>query len=890
MATQLREQAEISLSAVYRFERELGRGGMAIVYLAEDLKHRRKVAVKVLRPELGATLGAERFLREIEVTAALQHPHILPLHDSGRVGELLYYVMPYVEGESLRDRLTRERQLPVEEALRLACDVAAALDYAHRRGVIHRDVKPENILLHDGRALVADFGIARAVQRAVSDDTLTGTGVSVGTPSYMSPEQAAADREVDARTDIYSLGCVVYEMLTGEPPFTAPTAHGVIARLMTEEPRRVADVRPSVPSSLSAAVQRALAKLPADRFQSAAEFATALSAPSETLHGPTEASGPSPRAVPLGKAQHRFTTRDLSWAALAVVLSLAASAVTWILTARGSPRRAFHAQLTLALPAHAIMSAGAPGNTLAISPDGSTLAYTSAATAPPRLFLRRLDEVAPHVLPGTETPGNPQFSPDGRWIAFISRSALRKMPVGGGPVTTIARDAGRFAWGPDGTIAYARTVGGFLRGLWRVDANGGAPEPLTTPDSSLGGSHGSPSFLPDGKTVLFTSASRDGEFTLSAVRLADRKVIPLGINGTNPIYLPNGYLVFARPDGVVSAIKFDAKALRAMGEQVPVLDSVALKPGGSADLSIARNGTMVYLRGAIGAQLVELDRRGGSRPVVPTVQQAYAGPRISRDGRHIAIGIGQPPYTSDVWVYTIASGTTTRFTSGGVSGSPEWTPDGRRIAWTSAAAGHEGVWWQPWDQSTPAELLVPGARGANFTKGGDTLLATFEVPNGLELRQVTLPFDPRQPPHVVLPPAPGDRQPRLSPDGRWLAYLSDDTGLREVYVQAFPGPGGRFQISTGGANWPTWSPNGKELFYVSPGCCMISATLVTAPELTVLRRDTLFSVIGTRGGYDVTADGNHFITSRQAGGSGVPVVVFGWLDEVRERVDAANKK
>ncbi|MBW8839055.1 MAG: serine/threonine protein kinase, partial [Gemmatimonadetes bacterium] len=257
MATQLREQAEISLSAVYRFERELGRGGMAIVYLAEDLKHRRKVAVKVLRPELGATLGAERFLREIEVTAALQHPHILPLHDSGRVGELLYYAMPYVEGESLRDRLTRERQLPVEETLRLARDVAAALDYAHRRGVIHRDVKPENILLHDGRALVADFGIARAVQRA-ADDTLTGTGVSVGTPAYMSPEQAAADREVDARTDIYSLGCVVYEMLTGEPPFTAPTAHGVIARLMTEEPRRVADVRPSVPSSLSAAVQRAL--------------------------------------------------------------------------------------------------------------------------------------------------------------------------------------------------------------------------------------------------------------------------------------------------------------------------------------------------------------------------------------------------------------------------------------------------------------------------------------------------------------------------------------------------------------------------------------------------------------------------------------------------------
>src|SRR4051794_24601805 len=816
MATQLREQAEISLSAVYRFERELGRGGMAVVYLAEDLKHHRKVAVKVLRPELGATLGAERFLREIEVTAALQHPHILPLHDSGRAGELLYYVMPYVEGESLRDRLIRERQLPLEETVHIACDVAAALDYAHRRGVIHRDVKPENILLHDGRALVADFGIARAVQRA-ADDTLTGTGVSVGTPAYMSPEQAAADREVDARTDIYSLGCVVYEMLTGAPPFPAATAHGVIARLMMEEQRRVAEVRASVPPRLCTAVQRALAKLPADRFQSAAEFATALSAPSETLQGSLDAVGPLSGSRSSGRLGRHFTPRDIGWAALAVAVGLASAALTWTVAARRSQRPAFRAQLTLALPANAIMTAGGPGNTLAISPDGSTLAYTSAATAPARLFVRRLDEVAPHDLPGTETPGNPQFSPDGRWIAFISRSALRKIPVGGGPVTVVARDAGRFAWGPDGTIAYARAVGGFLRGLWRVNTSGGAPEPLTTPDSSLGGSHGSPSFLPDGKTVVFTSASRDGEFTLSAVRLADRKVIPLGISGTNPIYLPNGYLVFARPDGVVSAIKFDAKALRAEGEAVPVLDSIALKSGGSADLSIAKNGTMVYLRGAISAQLIELDRRGASRPVVATVQQTYAGPRISRDGRHLAIGIGQPPYTSDVLVYNIASGTTSRFTTGGVSGSPEWTPDGRRIAWTSAAAGHEGVWWQPWDQSTPAELLVPGARGVNFTKGGRVLLATFEVPNGLELRQVALPFDPRQPPHVVLPAAPGDRQPRLSPDGRWLAYLADDTGIREVYVQAFPGPGGRFQISMGGANWPIWSPNGKELFYVSPG-------------------------------------------------------------------------
>jgi serine/threonine-protein kinase len=706
----------------------------------------------------------------------------------------------------------------------------------------------------------------------------------------MSPEQAAADREVDARTDIYSLGCVIYEMLTGAPPFTAATAHGVIARVMTEEARRVADVRQSVPSQLSAAVQRALAKLPADRFQSAAEFATALSAPSETRHGLLETSGPPAEPLSSRNLHWRFTARDFSWAALAVVLSLAASAVTRILTARGSLHPASHAQLALALPATATMSAGGPGNTLAISPDGSTLVYTSAATAPPRLFLRRLDELTPHALPGTATPANPQFSPDGRWIGFLSRSSLRKMPVGGGPVTVIATDAGRFAWGPDGSIVFSRLTGGFLPGLWRVNANGGSPAPLTVPDSAAGGSHGSPSFLPDGKVVLFTSVSRDGELTLSAVRLNDRRVIPLGIAGTSPMYLPNGYLVFARPDGVVSGVKFDAKRLLAIGDPVQVLDSVAVKPGGSADLSVGTNGTMVYFRGAIGAQLITLDRRGLPDTVFSTVQKAYATPRVSPDGRRIAVAVGQPPYSSDIWVYTIVSKTMTRLTTGGVNGMPEWTPDGRRIAWTSATAGHEGVWWQPWDQSAPAELLVPNGRGATFTPHGDAVLTTVEVLKGLELRLITLPLDAHQPARVVLPPTPGDRQPRFSPDGHWLAYLSDETGPREVYVQAFPGPGGHFQVSTGGGNAVMWSPSGKELFYVTPGCCIVSATIATTPEFAVLRRDTLFSMIGMRGGFDVTRDGDHFITSREAGGAGVPVVMFGWADEVRERVEAANRK
>ncbi len=274
-----------ALADKYRIERELGAGGMATVYLAQDLKHDRKVALKVLRPELAAVIGAERFLSEIKTTANLQHPHILPLFDSGEADSFLFYVMPYVEGETVRDRISREKQLPVADAVRITSEVAAALDYAHRHGVIHRDIKPENILLHDGSALVADFGIALAASKA-GGTRMTETGMSLGTPHYMSPEQAMGDREISARSDVYALGCVAYEMLVGEPPFTGPTAQAIIARVMTEEPRTLTLQRKTIPPGVEAAVFTALEKLPADRFATAAEFAAALANPSRRRRGP----------------------------------------------------------------------------------------------------------------------------------------------------------------------------------------------------------------------------------------------------------------------------------------------------------------------------------------------------------------------------------------------------------------------------------------------------------------------------------------------------------------------------------------------------------------------------------------------------------------------------
>lgn len=277
--TDRQEQLQAALADRYVIERELGRGGMSTVYVAQDLRHHRKVAVKVLRPDLAAVIGAERFLAEIQTTANLQHPHILPLHDSGELDSFLYYVMPFVEGESLRDRLRREKQLPIAEAVQIATEVASALDYAHRHGVIHRDIKPENILLHDGSALVADFGIALAVSSAGGETRLTETGMSLGTPHYMSPEQAMGEREITARSDVYALGAVLYEMLVGEPPFTGPTAQAVVAKVVTEEPRPLLPKRRTIPPNVEAAVLTALQKLPADRFIRAADFADALKNP-----------------------------------------------------------------------------------------------------------------------------------------------------------------------------------------------------------------------------------------------------------------------------------------------------------------------------------------------------------------------------------------------------------------------------------------------------------------------------------------------------------------------------------------------------------------------------------------------------------------------------------
>ena len=462
-----------ALSDRYSIEGELGAGGMATVYLAQDDKHDRKVALKVLRPELAAVIGAERFLAEIKTTANLQHPHILPLHDSGEAGGFLFYVMPYVEGESLRDRLDREKQLPVEEAIRIASEVADALDYAHRHDVIHRDIKPENILLHDGRALVADFGIALAASKGGAT-RMTETGMSLGTPQYMSPEQAMGEREITARSDVYAIGAVLYEMLSGDAPFTGSTAQAIVARVVTESPRSLTAQRHTIPRHVEQAVLKALEKLPADRFASAAEFSQAL-ADTHFTAATTEVgvAGAGVRTPASGG------WRDWRiWAAGTGVLTLA---LGWALLRSDPPPPV--ARFSLALPSDQRL-ADAQGNRLALSPGGEWLAYIGSSEGGSRIWARRRDQLQATALPGTENAEHVFFGPDGARVGFVSGGGeIKIVSLSGGPPITITDEevgSDGATWSDDGHIYYDGLTQGGTNGLRRVRAAGGAAVELVS--------------------------------------------------------------------------------------------------------------------------------------------------------------------------------------------------------------------------------------------------------------------------------------------------------------------------------------------------------------------------------------------------------------------------
>jgi len=862
----------------YTIERELGRGGMATVYQAEDLKHHRKVALKVLRPELAAVLGGERFLAEIRVTAALQHPHLLPLFDSGTAGEVLYYVMPLVDGESLRRKLERDKQLPVNEAIRIVTEVASALDHAHRHGIIHRDVKPENILLHEGQALVADFGIALALQSAGAD-RLTATGLSLGTPQYMSPEQAGGQRGLDARTDVYSLACVLYEMLAGQPPHTAPTVQSMLAKVASEEPRPVTDFRARVPEHIAAALDQALAKLPADRFATAGEFAASLA---DRLEG-------RPWAVARGRAVGPAAVvlpRSMVWAGLAVLTGLAAAAtVVWLIRRTAAASNA--TRFTVSVPLGYNMRFGQEPD-LAISPDARKLVYRTGG----RLYMRALDRFDAQPIPGSDEAHTPFFSPDGVWLGFVRGRSLMKVPVAGGPPVKIADAfvAGGATWGSDGRVIFAGALGN--AGLWSVPAGGGTPQQITiVSDSASETNHMWPDLLPDG-AVLYTALgpsghAQDARLVVQDFARGTRTVVLQGM--TYGHYVAPGYLLYTDGTGTLLLQPFDVHARRTTGPARAVLAGVRLSGwGGGVPYALSRTGTLAYITGSEleTGILMEIDLRGRERRRFGR-PQSYGHLALSPDGRILAMST-ETANNSDVWLMDIASARFDRFTFDlAEEESPVWSPDGRQIAYSSAWVGQQRhVFVKTLGSAEPARLVYTGKRHLHLTSWSpDRRWIAFEEygPRSTDIWLLDLRDTTRLVPVATTPAA--EEQAVFSPDGRWLAYSSDESGRREVYVVSVPDLGRKQQVSREGGVLPRWSATGEELFffdrYLAERGRMMVARRVGVEGRAWHEPVPLFEIAQAQD-FAVAKDGRsiYFVAPNPNSAAREILVVANWLQEV----------
>jgi Tol biopolymer transport system component len=863
----------------YLIERELGQGGMATVYLGHDLRHDRKVALKVLRPELAAVLGAERFVVEIKTTAALQHPHILPLFDSGSADGFLYYVMPYIEGETLRDKLNRETQLGIEEAVRITTEVADALDYAHRHGVVHRDIKPENILLHDGRPVVADFGIALALS-AAAGGRMTETGMSLGTPHYMSPEQATAEKEISGRSDIYSLGSVLYEMLTGQPPHVGGSAQQIIMKIIAEEAQPVTSLRKSVPPNVAAAVGKALERLPADRFESAVEFARALKDPHFTTVD-LGAAGPHGAAGSPARAWWR------DWRPLALAGGLA---VAGVVIGRLVPEPTVPAPLVARFrvpvdPARRLT--GAPVNTLALSPDGRTVVYVgrTGAGAAYRLYERRLEELdAFRPILGTEGGAYPAFSPDGTRLAYLGPGGAQfvSVPFTGAPPTAIAANAAAasgMAWLDDQSLVVTDNAGALVRaGL------DGSARTIASPDTAAGERYlfvGAA--LPDEHAVL-AIASKGTSSTGPVVAFDTRSgartaVLDAEVDG---VWYANGTLLWSLPSGALQAAPFDPHRRRITGSTVTLAEGVRQAVGGSGQVAVSGAGSLVYLPEQP-FDLTLLDR-AGHREVVAQGRRFHS-PRFSADGQRLALDFIQQG-SRDVWTFDLRQRTLSRLSFENDGHDPVWSRDGRWVYYV-----HDiGIWRRRSDGAGGADSVYAGSytQALGLAPDGGIVAASIGANGRFDVTLLSA-ATPRELTPLLASPYE-EQQATLAPNGRWLAYTSDETGRDEIYVQPFPGGGAKVLVSRGGGTEPRWSPDGRTLYYQGEhdgNPYLIAAAVTSGSEFDVTGRAPLFDVTDfepaePHANWDVSPDGTRFVMVDQ-GALTEMVFVLNWPVEVRRR-------
>jgi eukaryotic-like serine/threonine-protein kinase len=886
----------------YEIVAQIGAGGMGEVYRAHDTKLGRDVAIKVLPANfVNDPERLSRFQREARMLAALNHPNIATIYGLEQFDGVSCLVMELVPGETLAERV-KAGPLPIEEALKIAAQIAEALEAAHEKNIIHRDLKPANVkVTPEGKVKVLDFGLAKAFEGDAANEDMgnsptlsaaaTMQGVILGTAAYMSPEQARG-KAVDKRTDIWAFGCVLYELLTRKQAFHAETTTEILAAVLKEEPNWQA-LPETTPLSIRALLRRCLQKEMNKRARDAGDARIEIE---EALVAPVTADLTTAATT---KGSHVLGRRALILSLSTLLLGATiASLAVWNLKPSSSPQPV--SRVVITLPPGQLLAGLDNGPAVTLSPDGTHLAYVARQGGTQQIYLRAMDSSEAKPIPGTEGGVIPFFSPDGQWLGFFTGNKLMKVSVSGGAALTLS-DASfphGASWGNQGMIAFAPTT---VSGLLQVPDAGGTPLPLTR--LAKGDvAHRWPEFLPGGKAVLFAAGSTAINFTNAGVAVqsigtGERRNLLQG--GMSPRYAPSGHLVYAQ-GGNLMAVPFDPQQLAVTGTAVSVGEGVLQSPvSGAAQYSFSATGSLAYVSGGVQSgqsKLVWVSRNGAEQPVAaPT--HTYLAPHLSPDGRRVAVAVTEQE--SQTWLYDLSRETLTRFTfEGNYNPVSVWTPDGKRIAFESNKEGPPNIFWQLADGSGGSERLTTSeyvTAPMSWSPDGQ-LLAFIEVnpTTGFDIWVLRISDRKAQP---FLRTPFNETSARFSPDGRWLAYISDESGSYEIYVQPYPGPGGKWQISTEGGKEPVWNPNGRELFYRS-GDKMMAVDITTQPGFAAGKPRMLFEgryepAPVPIANYDVSPDGQRFLMlkpTEQAQASPTQInIVLNWFEELKRRVPAGSK-
>jgi eukaryotic-like serine/threonine-protein kinase len=873
----------------------LGAGGMGEVYRARDTRLERTVAIKILPAQFSSDPARkQRFEREAKTISALNHPNICVLHDIGSQDGVDYLVMECVEGETLAKRLEKG-PLPLEHVLRYGAQIADALDKAHRSGVVHRDLKPGNIMLTPSGAKLLDFGLAKPATPLASVATLTMAspkspvteqGTIVGTFQYMSPEQVEG-KELDGRSDIFSLGAVLYEMLTGKQAFEGKSQLSVASAILEKEPTPISAVKPLTPPVLDHAIKKCLAKGADERWQSASDLASELKWIGESG---SQSGATAPAMV-------RTTTRErLAWLA-AAVCALAAATLGFLYWNRPPEKaRVVRSYVKAPLSSGFLFSGQVSG--FALSPDGLRLAYVALnADGKGVLWVRPLDSLQAQPLSGTEDASFPFWSPDSRTIGFFATGKLKRIEASGGPPLTLcdAPIPRGGSWSQEGVILFAPNLSA---PLFRVSAAGGPTAPVTRPDARKGEvTHRWPQFLPDGRHFLYLAGTpyglKENATNSIVVGSLDSNEGKFVMHTHAGAMYASGHILFLRQNTLM-AQPFDARSLELTGEAFPVADPVREEETTIRSyFSVSRSGLLAYLEGSGEAEreLVWLDRSGKRIGVVPG-QDSYLTPRISPDGKKVAYTTGGHGF--DIWSYDLARGLKTPLTFGSGSGQsnlfPVWSPDGQHIAYTSVRGGKFGLYQKAADGSGSEDVLLEGTeyvRYLNDWSPDGKFLAYQDNYNGVSSIFV-LPLSGERSPHPFLQTQFTMVRSSFSPDGKWLAYCSNESGDLKIYVVPFPGSGGKWQISSGGGDFPRWRHDGKELFYLSLDNKMMAAEVkASGSSFASGGARQLFETRAYRsqvGAFDVSADGQRFILAYEPGQPNEAItIVENWDAELKKK-------